>query len=109
MKLCTIALTVLLAIPFPASGDDDVTAIVDRYLAAIQAQDWPAMRALLAADAHYLDYSMEHLSLPIKDLRGAEAIVGFWRDSSNDSGTVSIRFDLGERFVAGPNLVLRGG
>ena len=92
----------------PGAEGQGIEAVTDRYLAAIQAQDWDTMRSLLAPDAHYLDFTMEHFGLPVKDLRGPEAIVDFWSQSSRDSGTVSIRFDFGHRFAAGPNLILRG-
>lgn len=91
-----------------APPEESVEVIVERYISAIQTQDWRTMQAMLAADARYLDFSMEHFDRPMIDLEGPEAITGFWRESSRDSGTVAIDFDLDDRFVAGPNLVLRG-
>ncbi len=104
--LLSIALLTQLSAP-PADGEE-ISVVAERYLAAIQSQNWETMQTMLAADARYRDFSMEHFGTPMIDLRGPEAIVGFWRESSNDSGTVSIRLDLPDRFVAGPNLVLRG-
>ncbi|MEM7353879.1 MAG: ester cyclase [Acidobacteriota bacterium] len=92
----------------PSKDTKPIAQVAARYLAAIQAQDWTTMEAMLAEEAHYQDYSAELFGTPKIDLRGPAAIVGFWRDSSRDSGTVSIGFDFDERFVAGPNLVLRG-
>ena len=84
------------------------SVVAQRYLSAIEEQDWQAMQGLLDTDARYQDFSMQHFGSAMIDLRGPEAIAGFWRQSSRDSATVSIRLDLSDRFVAGPNLVLRG-
>ena len=90
------------------SSEEAVETVAERYFSAIEAQDWQKMRALLAVDAHYLDFSMEHFDRPKIDLKGPDAVTGFWQESSQDSGTLSIHLDLGDRFVAGPNLVFRG-
>ena len=97
----------LLFVPRPTPAET-LGEVAERYLAAIEAQDWQQMEALLDPDARYQDFSMEHFGGPAIDLRGPEAIVGFWRNSSADAGTLSIDFDFPDRFAAGPNLILRG-
>ncbi len=87
---------------------ETIEEIADIYLSAVREQDWEKMRSLLAVDARYQDFTMEHFGVAGIDLKGPEAIVGFWRDSSADSGTLSIRFDFPDRFTAGPHLILRG-
>ena len=81
--------------------EDTATA----YMHAIQNQDWERMVELLDATAIYQDFTMEYFGRDAIDLVGADAIVDFWRTSSEDSGTSEIRYVVNERFVAGPAVV----
>ena len=81
--------------------EDTATA----YMHAIQNQDWERMVELLDATAIYQDFTMEYFGRDAIDLVGADAIVDFWRTSSEDSGTSEIRYVVNEKFVAGPAVV----
>lgn len=77
-----------------------------RYLAAIDAMDWAAMSELLADDARYTDPTMVYYDRPAIDLSGREAIVNFWRTSSEDSGTSDITYTVTACFeTAGYHMV----
>lgn len=84
----------------------DVDAVADDYLDAIQAQDWERMASFLTEASVYQDFTMEYFDREPIDLLGAEAIVDFWRSSSEESGTSEIRYDIVDRFTAGPCVVL---
>ena len=92
----------------PPHDPDRIRSLAEGYLATIQAQEWRKMQAFLDPDARYLDYSMEHFGRERMDLRGAGAIVDFWRTSSEDAGSSEIELRFSERFLAGPNLILIG-
>ena len=100
------SLTLALLLASGASHASDPDAIADEYLEAIQTQHWTRMAALLAEGAVYQDFTMQHFGSAAIDLEGVEAIIGFWRSSSEDSGTSSIRYDVRKRFTAGPTVVL---
>jgi hypothetical protein len=89
-----------------ATSVDEIDAVADGYLEAVRSSDWERMSSFLAAESHYQDFSMEHFDRPMIDLKGPEAIVEFWRSSGEGAGTVEIRFDVEERFTAGPNVYL---
>ena len=108
LRRTALAAALLIQLAAPPADGEEIQVVAERYLSAVQAQDWEAMRAMLAPDARYLDITVQHFGVPRVDLRGPEKIVGFWRESARKSGTVSLTFELPERFVAGPNLVLRG-
>lgn len=65
-----------------------------RYLSAIEAMDWAAMRTYLAADAIYTDPTMAHYDREPIALVGADSIVEFWSAASNDSGTGQINYAI---------------
>jgi len=69
-----------------------------RYLGAIQAMDWSAMEALLDPAARYQDPTMAYFDRPPIDLAGSEAIVDFWRSSSEESGSSAIRYTVTDCF-----------
>jgi predicted ester cyclase len=87
------------------TSDTDVDRIADRYLDAVAAQDWDEMRVLLAPEAVYIDRTMQYFDRETIDLVGTEAILGFWRQASEDSDTREIQFDVRSRFRAGPVVV----
>ena len=102
---CLLALPLLAgAATVPAEGSPE--AVVDRYIAAISASDWDAMAELLADDAHYEDRTMAYFARGAVDLRGPEAITGFWRDSAASAGSGAIRYERRGGFAAGPVVVL---
>ena len=105
MKTHSIFLLVLLALAAPILASDPDT-IADEYLAAVQAQKWKAMAEFLTDVSVYQDFTMEYFDRDAIDLVGAEAIVEFWRTSSEGAGTQDIRYDVQKRFTAGPNVVL---
>jgi len=72
----------------------DGASVALRYLEAIDAMNWPLMRDLLAPSAHYTDPTMTFYERPAIDLTGRDAIVEFWRSSSEDSGTSDIRYTV---------------
>ncbi len=90
----------------PAAEHASTTApmhpIAHQYLAAIQAMDWVTMESLLAPGARYQDLTMEYYDRDAIDLNGSAAIARFWMNSSRDSATDSIRYDVREHFQAGP-------
>lgn len=100
------SLLVLSFVAAPAQADLSETA--DAYLAAIRSERWIEMANLLTPNARYQDYSMEYFDVPMIDLVGTEAVVGFWRDSAEDAGTTHVAWTFDERFEAGPNLFLIG-
>lgn len=89
-----------------AAPDDAPEAVADRYIAAISASDWEAMADLLAEDARYEDRTMAYFDRGAVDLRGPDAITGFWRDSAESAGSGEIRYERRGAFVAGPVVVL---
>ena len=90
----------------PARHACDDSSVAMRYLAAIDAMDWETMAALLAEDAHYTDPTMIHFDRPAIDLQGREAIAGFWRSSSEGSGTSDITYEVTQCFeTAGYHMV----
>jgi hypothetical protein len=93
-----------------ATSDDSppespIAETASGYLEAIQAQDWEGMHALLTQDSLYQDFTMEYFDREPVELEGADAIVDFWRTSSEDSGTSSIQYEVRKSFVAGPVFV----
>ena len=61
----------------PAAAEDDALAIAQAYIAAYEAQDFDAMRALYAADAHFIDptsFAMDAVT-PDIDWTGPDAII----------------------------------
>ena len=62
------------------------------YLKLIEAMDWQGMHQRLAGNARYLDPTMAYYDRAAIDLSGPDAIVDFWRSSSEESGTSSIRY-----------------
>ncbi len=106
---CRIFLVLLLAIALPsamrASDQSSVESIVDRYLAAIQSRDWATMASFLTEGSSYRDFTAAALGDPI-DLVGTNAIVDFWRESAETSGTRGLRYEIVKRFTSGPATVL---
>ena len=102
------ALPLLLALLTSPAFSDDLTETADAYLDAIRSENWNRMASLLAPGAQYQDYSMEFFDRPMIDLEGPDAIVGFWRDSAADAGTIDVKWQFDERFASGPNLFLIG-
>ncbi len=80
------------------AGACEEGSLARRYLAAIQAMDWATMRGLLSTDAQYQDPTMTYFDRPAIDLTGTEAIVGFWRDSSEESGSSAISYTVTDCF-----------
>jgi len=103
------ALTLLLAVgcastPGPLERDD--TRPADAWLSAIEAQDWAALGALLADDAVYEDpTAADERGAPLR-FEGRDAIVAFWRDSSDDSEARDIRYRIDDSFESGGVTVL---
>ena len=85
--------------------EDSPDGIADAYLEAIQRQDWGSMEALLAPDARYQDFTMEFFGRDAVDLEGRDAIVQFWRDSSESSGTSRIVYEPKSGFTVGPAVI----
>ena len=83
-----------------------VTDVATAYLRAIQDQDWERMGTFLTDESIYQDFTMEYFNRDAIDLVGRDVIVGFWRDSSADSGTSEIRYVVEDRLVAGPAILL---
>lgn len=100
------ALCTLLASPLPLTAQEEVNVVADDYLEAVQAQDWEAMAGFLTEASVYQDFTMEYYDREAVDLVGRDAIVEFWRTSSEDSGTSEIHYDVEKRFTAGPCVVL---
>ena len=86
--------------------ESEAEDVATAYLRAIQDQDWDAMKSFLDADSHYQDFTMEYFDRDAIDLRGPEAIVGFWESSSEQSGTSEIRYVVEKKMVAGPAILL---
>ncbi len=89
-----------------ADGPNGFDALIDRYLEAVRTEDWKTMASLLAPDAHYLDTSMTIFDRPPIDLRGPEAIVGFFRNANEESGTEEVRYDIRRRWTSGDTTVI---
>lgn len=94
--------------PASPQGDQqtaaDINTVADAYLAAVEAQDYAEMHELLAENALYEDPTMQFFQHPGIELRGPDAIVGFWHDSTEQTGA-EIRYQVTERFTAGPVVV----
>ncbi len=84
---------ILTLLPSAAFACDEDSLPV-RYLKAIQAMNWDEQGSMLAEDARYYDPTMIFYDRPAIDLRGPEAIVSFWRSSSEVSGTESIQYTM---------------
>ena len=89
--------SILIAVMLVACGQ--VTAceknsVALRYLSAIEAMNWAAMRTYLAEDAIYTDPTMAHYDREPIALAGADSIVAFWSSSSTDSGTGQINYSI---------------
>ena len=89
-----------------ADGPSGVDVLIDRYLEAVRSEDWEIMAALLAPDAHYLGTSMTIFDRPPIDLRGPEAIVGFFRNANEESGTEEVPYDIQRRWTSGDTTVV---
>lgn len=88
--------------PWPSG----VAGPADAWLVAVQSQDWEAMRALLAEDAVYEDpTAADERGVPLRHV-GPDAIVAFWRSSSEESEARNIRYRIDERFESGGVTVL---
>ncbi|MEM9684727.1 MAG: nuclear transport factor 2 family protein [Pseudomonadota bacterium] len=72
----------------------DKASIALQYLAAIDAMQWDVMASHLASDATYADPTMTYFDRAPVRLVGAEAIVEFWRTSSEASGTNDIQYTV---------------
>jgi len=91
----------------PAEAEaDDVAAVAEAYLECIEDQDWERMGGLLTGTSRYEDFTMEFFDRPPIQLDGRDAIVEFWRSSSEDSGTSEIDYEIVRRIVAGPMAIL---
>ena len=106
MKAALIAAALLRVTCCARAEESSPEAVVDRYMAAISASDWDAMRALLAEHAHYEDRTMAYFDRGPVDLRGADAVVEFWRSSSEAAGSGVVRYERRGGFVAGPVVAL---
>ena len=106
MRICLLIAVSILIGAAPPQLETSVEKISDDYLASIQAQDWERMGSLLSDASRYEDFTMEFFDRPPIQLTGREAIVEFWRTSSEDSGTSSIHYDVVRRIVAGPMVIL---
>jgi hypothetical protein len=106
MRTAVVLTCLLLTAHLALAEERTPAAVADRYLAAISASDWEAMRALLAEEAHYEDRTMALFERGAVDLHGADAIVDFWRTSADGAGSSAVRFERRGGFVAGPVVVL---
>ena len=106
MRAALLTACLLFAPCLATTAEPTPAAVVDRYLDAISTSDWEAMKALLADDAHYEDRTMALFDRGAIDLRGADAIVRFWRTSAEAAGSAAVRFERRGGFVAGPVVVL---
>lgn len=89
-------------------ANDCDNAAVD-YLKVIERMDWDEMADRLASDARYQDPTMTFFDRDAIDLSGPDAIVGFWREASAESGTESIAYDYQRCFeTAGYHVVHYG-
>jgi len=87
-------------------SDGRIEDVATAYLQVIQNQEWDRMATFLTPESHYQDFTMEYFGSDAIDLRGADAITGFWRKSSEDSGSSEILYVVDSRFTAGPAIVL---
>lgn len=97
---------VLLTLAFPTFANCDITGTPYRYLAAIEQQDMTTMAQLLSAEAHYLDPTMTQFNGQPVDLLGKDAIIKFWRDSFEVSGSGKLDYGIDECFTAGDTTVM---
>ena len=78
------------------------------YLEALLLEDHDRARAYLTAESRYQDFSIELFDRDMVDLKGGPAILKYWQESAQTSGTVEVRFDTERHFVAGPNVYFIG-
>ncbi len=101
-----IAVSTLAEAEVSAAGPSSVDTLIDRYLEAVRTEDWETMASLLAPEAHYLDTAMTIFDRPPIDLRGPEAIIGFFRSANEQSGTEEVRYDIRRRWTSGDTTVV---
>ncbi len=88
------------------TGEAAVESLIERYLKAVRTLDWDTMGAILAPDAHYLDTAMTVFDRPPVDLRGPEAIIGFFRSANEQSAAEALRYDIKRQWTAGDTTVV---
>lgn len=88
--------------------DLNLADVAWEYLESHLNEHFDEAAAFLTGESHYQDFSMEFFGREMVDLKGAKAIVEYWRASSAASGTIEVRFSADEFFVAGPNVYFIG-
>ncbi|MFK8043091.1 nuclear transport factor 2 family protein [Congregibacter sp.] len=69
-----------------------------QYLRAIETMNWSQMESMLAEDAVYTDPTMTYFDSDPIHREGPRNIVGFWRSSSEESGTSNISYTTTQCF-----------
>ncbi len=76
------------------------------WVESVESQDWARMQELLAPDATYNDPTVVHLDQDAIALVGHEAIVEFWRESSEELDVRNIDYEITRCFESGGITVL---
>ena len=78
------------------------------YLDALILEDYDRAATYLDGKSRYQDFSIELFGREIVDLTGDRKILDYWKESASVSGTVEVRFNADQHFVAGPNVYFIG-
>lgn len=76
------------------------------WVESAESQDWTRMQALLTPDATYDDPTVVHLDQEAIALVGREAIIEFWRETSEELGASNIDYEVTRCFESGGITVL---
>lgn len=88
--------------------DPNLADVAWEYLESLLLERFDKAATFLTPESHYQDFSMEFFGREMIDLKSGQAITQFWKESSQASGTVEVRFDADQFFVAGPNVYFIG-
>ena len=102
-----VLFVVLLQAPAVAQSetDDELERIAMDYLATLERMDWERQKTFYTAASVFEDPTSAIFGEPWHFV-GPEAIAGFWRDSAEKAGTLSIENTYRKVFVAGGLVVV---
>ena len=70
------------------------------YLEALRDADWLRVEELADPEIWYFDPTMEIFERPAIDLHGRDAMLAFYRDAHEQSGTSEVRWEIVDGFEA---------
>ncbi len=106
LRTLCLPCTLLVSCSAPSLPSSPEMDLARDYITAMTSTDWDSMAPFLADDVAYQDLTMEFFERPPIDLRGRDAVVGFFKEGGEASGTDEVRTTIRDAFQAGPALFL---